>query len=224
MPGRLIPLVTEEIYHIFNRGIDRRPTFIDNRGYKRAYLTAKFYQHDLLPVKLSKLLSLNLDTRTEIIDSLLKENNKIITIFSFCFMPNHFHFLVKQRKDRGISTFMSNFQNSYTRYFNTRQERTGPLFLDQFKAIRVETEEQFLHVCRYINLNPYTSFIIEKLESLISYPWSSYKEYIEDKADILTDTKFILSFFKNKTLFKQFMDDQADYQRELETIKHLLIE
>lgn len=224
MPGRTTPLITGETYHVFNRGIDRRPTFTDRRQYQRAYLAAKFYQYDLLPVKLSKLLSSNLEIRNEMLSYLKKENNKIVTILSFCFMPNHFHFLVKQLKDKGISTFMSNFQNSYTRYFNTRVERTGPLFLDQFKAKIIETEEQLLHVVRYINLNPLTSYVVGKLEDLILYPWSSYKEYLGYTDDILSDTALILSLFKSRKDFKQFMDDQAGYQRELEGIKHLLIE
>ena len=119
---------------------------------------------------------------------------------------------------------MSNFQNSYTRYFNTREERIGPLFLDQFKALMIETEEQLLHVGRYINLNPYTSHVIEKLDDLMFYPWSSYKEYLGGDDDILIDTNPILPLFKNRKNFKLFIDDQADYQRELEAIKHLLIE
>ena len=222
MPGRSLPLVRGEIYHIFNRGIDHRPTFIYKRDYTRAIETIKFYRFASPPVRLSVYLSVGVDRRDEIQRN-LSSAEKLIDLFAYCLMPNHFHFLIKPLSDQGVATFLSQFQNSYTRYFNTKDKRTGPLFLDQFKAVRIETDEQLMHVQRYIHLNPYTSFVVKKLEDIFTYPWSSLKEYFE-AGEGLCEKRSVLSYFKDLVDYKQFIVDQASYQRELASIKHLLME
>ena len=135
-------------------------------------------------------------------------------------MPNHFHFLLKQTAEEGIAKFMSNFQNSYTRYFNTRHNRVGPLFQGPFRAVRVETDEQLLHLSRYIHLNPYSSFVVKNIKDLEEYQWSSFKEYL-GKEKGFCQKEIVMSFFKNPQDYRKFVFDQADYQRELQKIKHL---
>lgn len=224
MPGRLLPLVNDEIYHVFNRGIDRRPTFTDKWEYKRALLVTQFYRFADPPAKLSAFLKIPPEDKEKIMSELQSKGKKLVEIIAFCLMPNHFHFLLKQVTDNGISKFMSNFQNSYTRYFNTRHERIGPLFLDQFKAVRITSDEQLLHSTRYVHLNPHTSFVIKDLDGLIQYPWSSFQEYLGISKDVFCDKEMVLSMFKSKETYQQFVFDQADYQRELHQIEHLLLE
>ncbi len=225
MPYRKTPIVTNEIYHVFNRGIDRRPTFTDKRECQRALETIRFYRFISPPVKLSRFLSLPAEEQIKITQQRAKINNELVDILSFCLMPNHFHFLLRQSADRGISIFISQLQNSFTRYFNTKHERVGPLFLDQFKTVRIETDEQFIHVSRYIHLNPYSSFVIKDIKDLESYQWSSFPEYIaQDEQEDICKKDTILSFFKNTEEYKKFVFDQADYQRELDRIKHLIID
>jgi len=125
--------------------------------------------------------------------------------------------------DGGISKFLSNFQNSYTRYFNTRHQRDGTLFLNQFKAVRIETDEQLIHVSRYIHLNPYASHVIKDIDRLEYYRWSSFSEYIS-KGDGFVNKSLLLGFFKNAESYKTFVFDQADYQRTLKEIEHLALE
>lgn len=222
MPGRSIPLVTNEIYHIYNRGIDHRPTFINKREFERAIQVIKFYQYDDPPLKLSTFLILS-KQKKEIFSEKIEKYEKIVDILSFCFMPNHFHFLLRQTKHNGISSFLSIFQNSYTRYFNLKHKRIGPLFLDQFKAVRIETEEQLLHVSRYIHLNPYTSYVIKNLKTLYSYNWSSLPQLLNPSHELFISKEILLRFNKKLT-YEKFLFDQAGYQRNLDKIKHLLNE
>lgn len=226
MPFRKVPIVTNEIYHVFNRGIDKRPTFTSKREYERAMQVVWFYHFTSPPVKLSRFLTLPSEDQTKITLEQSKKAKKLVAILSYCLMPNHYHFLLKQSEDNGISKFMSQFQNSYTKYFNTKHERTGlgALFVDQFKAVRIETDEQLLHVSRYIHLNPYTSYVVKDLESLVKYPWSSLEEYSNLQSEEICDTNLVLSFFKNRKEYARFVFDQADYQRTLDKIKHLLLE
>lgn len=219
MPSRIVPLITNQIYHVFNRSVERIPTFTSIKAAKRAIDTISYYRFEHLPVRLSYFLAWSDTKQKELSKQLEQENKTLVTNICYCFMPNHFHFLIKQNQENGISKFLSNFENSFTKYFNTTNKRKGHLFLGQFKAVRIETDEQLLHISRYIHLNPYSSFVVKNLEDLLSYKWSSLGEYL-DKRNGFCDKEIILSKFK-KISYLKFISDQADYQRKLETIKHL---
>ena len=223
MPGRIVPLIFGQLYHVFNRGIDHRPTFTDKREYQRANESISYYRLRNLPISLSKYLRLDKERKLEM-SKLLVKSEKLVEIHSYCFMPNHFHFLLKQVFDNGISKFLSNFQNGYTRYFNTKHKRDGSLFLDQFKAVRIESDEQLVHVSRYIHLNPYTGYVIKRVEDLLSYEWSSFKEYLTQNEGNITEKTLILGFFPSREKYKRFILNQADYQKRLKEIEHLIFE
>jgi len=224
MPGRKNPLITNKIYHVLNRGIALQPVFLNKRGYDRALQTMFYYQNRQPPLKYSRFLTLSNKRRLKILEKLKVQRKFLVGIVAFCLMPNHFHLLLKQLVDGGISKFMSNFTNRYTKYISTKNERKGPSFQGKVKAIRIETEKQLLHVSRYIHLNPYTSYIIKGLKEIENYPYSSFPEYIGKLQINLCNKEIILSQFKNIESYKRFVFDQADYQRKLETIKHLLQE
>ena len=218
MPRRKTLIITGEIYHVFNRSIARQPIFLNKRDYRRAIETIDFYRLQKLPLKFSRFKHLPEEQKA----ILLKNSQPQIEILAFCIMPNHVHFLLKAIQEKAISSFMNNFQHSYAKYFNTKNDRTGALFQSMFKAVRIETDEQLLHVSRYIHLNPVTSFLIN-IDSLPSYPWCSFKDYIEP-GDFIVSTNQILNYFKSKEEYKEFVLDQADYQRELDKAKHLMLE
>ncbi len=222
MPGRKVPFITDEIYHVFNRGNNKQPTFFNTSDYRRALFTTEFYVTKNPPVSLSRYLNTNEEIQ-ELLMQQMKLQEKQVEILSFVLMPNHFHFLLKQLSDGGISNFIGKFQNSYTKYINTKYHRDGALFLDQFKGVRIEDEEQLLHVSRYIHLNPFTGFVVKSLQEVELFPWSSYKVYLTEEESVV-NTKIILEHFPSVSAYKTFVSDQASYQRELDVIKHLLIE
>lgn len=222
MPGRILPLVNGQVYHIFNRGIDRRPTFTDKKEYQRAVECIRYYRIDHPPVKLSKFLRIEGSKRDEMLQK-LGTMDVLVQILCYCLMPNHFHLLVRQIKDKGISKYMSNYQNSYTRYFNTKNKRDGSLFLDQFKAVRIESDDQLVHVSRYIHLNPYTGYVVKSFIGLEKYSWSSLTDY-QHNSPTFIEKRWLREFFPTPGKYKRFLYDQADYQRKLQEIKHLILE
>lgn len=139
-------------------------------------------------------------------------------------MLNHYHLIVHQLTETGISEFISHLQNSYTRYFNTKYDRIGPLWQGSFKGVRITNENQLLHLSRYIHLNPYTSSVVNNFQNLQSYPWSSLPEYLNKTDRPLSNPQIILSNFKNPRNYLDFVLDNADYQKQLELIKHLLVD
>ncbi len=222
MPVRKIPFVNGQVYHIFNRGVNLSNIFFDKRDYRRAINLLSFYQVGDAPIRYSKFIKSAGEIRKNYEES-LKKMQRVVDIICFCLMPNHFHLLLKQKEEDGIAKFIRNFQIGYSRYINEKENRIGALFQGQFKAVRVENDEQLIHLSRYIHLNPFSSFLIKNLSEIEKYSWSSYSEYIFDINGIC-QKELILSFFRNKNDYRKFVLNNADYQRKLDKIKHLVLE
>lgn len=213
MPYRKIPLVNDEVYHIFNRGVAKLPIFEGRRDYNRFLNTFYYYQFQEPRPRFSQIKRFKVQN--------FENNQRIIEVLCYCLMPNHFHFMIKQLKKNGISQFMSKLSNSYTKYFNTIHGRVGPLLQGQFKAVRVESDEQLIHLSRYIHLNPTTSFLVKDLKD---HNWSSYLNYINSLDDKLCSKTLLLSMFKSPQTYEQFVLDQQDYAQSLKIIKHKILD
>lgn len=224
MPGRKIPLIKDCYYHVFNRGVNGVPTFTNVWESKHAIDLMYYYQSQNTPYKFSFFSKKSQSDRLEMLKQARSAHNFHVEIIAYCIMPNHFHFLLKQSTDNGIAKFMSNFTNSYTRFFNTRNDRYGPLFQGIFKAVFVETDEQLLHLSRYIHLNPYTSYVVKSFEELVNYQFSSFPDYIAERKFDLINKDMVLSYYKTPDLYKKYVLNQADYQRKLSDIKHLTLD
>lgn len=224
MPYRKSPLVSGEIYHVYNRSVARQPIFLTDRYYQRAYEVLSYYNNLNPPVRFSHFSRMTSLLKNEILENLNKDNQKLVKILAFSLMPNHVHFLIKEIRDKGITTFMRKFQNSFAKYFNTKTNRSGSLFQSMFKANRIVAGEQLMHVSRYIHLNPVTGYILKDIEQLENYPWTSYPIYIGKSQSDLVDKEEVLGLFSSINKFVQFTKDQVDYQRQLDKIKHLIID
>lgn len=223
MPYRKTPLVNGEIYHVFNRSIAGMPIFLNNRVYQRALNTVNFYRFEKPAVRFSHYNRLPEQQKNDFLER-LKLTAKRVKINAYCLMPNHIHFVLKQLTENGIANLMSNFQESYAKYFNIRQRRTGALFQSMFKAVRIETDEQFIHIVRYVHLNPLTSFVIRDFSELENYLWCSFAEYMNKSSYEIADKEEILQHFSSAKKLKKFTLDQMNYQRKLNQIKHLTLE
>lgn len=215
-------LATDQIYHIYNRGVEKRQIFLNKRNYNRLMELTNYYRFANCPVKFSQLKLLSRDARKDLLDKLQSQSDKLVEVLVFCLMPNHIHFLCKQLKGNGVSKFISKICSGYSHYFNVLQQRVGPLFQGNFKAVRIETDEQLIHTSRYIHLNPVSSYLIE-FDRLENYDFSSYPEYVGRKKGFC-NTEEILAYFKTTQGYKNFVADQVDYARELENIKHLTLD
>lgn len=136
-------------------------------------------------------------------------------------MPPHIHLILRQCKDKGISTFMSQISNSYARYFNMRHKRKGPLWEKEFRNVLISSDEQLLHLTRYIHLNPSTVGLVDKPQD---WRASSYKEYLGEakEEEIICDFESIIDL--SPVSYKKFVEGRVSYQRELRKIKTFLLE
>ena len=214
-------LATGEFYHLFNKSIGGIDIFKNIYDLGRAIKLLKFY---IFPQTLRYSFFKRLNPQAKM-DYLLKCNssNPLVEIYSFAFMPNHFHILLRQQVDNGIKKFVSNFQNSFAKYHNLKYKRLGTLFLQPFKAKLITKDDEFLHISRYIHLNPVTAYLI-KYEDLKSYPWNSYSYYIKKEKNKLINTSFITKLAGSNDRYQRFVSNQVNYQRKLGQIKHLVLE
>ncbi len=224
MPVRSLPIITKEIYHVFNRATGSDIIFNNKYDYKHFLQLIEYYQYDNTPYRFSFLKRLKKEEKKALINRLIKEKKLRVSIIAYCLMPNHFHLLLKQKKENGIIKFMQQLQNSHASFFNKKNQRKGSLFGNRFKTVRVESNPQLLHVSRYIHLNPYSSYIVRDYKTLLSYPYSSLPEYLDQRPSSLCEKNIVLKQFSKTNNYKKFILNNADYQRSLEKIKHKLLE
>lgn len=202
-----------EFYHIMNRGVEKRITFLDRRDYQRFLEILNYY-------RIQNPIRFSFRKRDNIFKKEVKDKSLLVEIACFCLMPNHFHLLVKQLEEGGITTFISKLSNSYTKYFNTRHKRVGPLFQGSFKAVRIENNEQLMHVSRYIHLNPLIDYLVKDLRT---YSYSSYLEFLDQKIGFC-QKESITTQFQQPSDYERFVLDQEDYARTIKNIERILME
>lgn len=180
------PFVNEHFYHVYNRGTDKRIIFQDGADYLR-------FIHDLYELNdLQAVLNIKYRYNYGGETSIIRERELLVDIVAWCLMPNHYHLLLRQRIDNGISMFMQKLGTAYTMYFNKRYERSGVLFQGVFKSRLVNTDPYLTHLVRYVHLNPVSLIEPEwerigikdwsrAVEFLSKYRWSSHLDYINTK-------------------------------------------
>lgn len=221
MPKRVEYFATGSYYHIFNRGVDKSNIFKNAIDYRHFISSFDFYRYIKNPVKFSKYCSVSKRLATQIRD-IQEQSGTLVSILAFALMPNHFHLLVKQEAEHGIHSYLFKSLNSYAKYANTKRHRVGPVFQGNFKAVQIESEEQLLHVSRYIHLNPVTAGIVS-LNSLHAYPWTSFPQYLNTSGDWI-NTSDVLGIIGSRLKYEAFVSDHAGYAKKLAAIRHLVID
>ncbi len=177
------------IYHIYNRGVERRSIFTNNKDY-RVFLN---------------LLRLILTPKDKLEDNdfvTVKNKADSVELLTYCLMPNHFHLMLRQFNENGMTEFMRVLSNAYVYYFNRQYKRIGSLFQGRYKAALVDRDEYLVHVSRYIHMNP-----LETDHKLQEYPYSSYKYLLSGKPPLWLRPSPILEQFNGADDYKKFVED-----------------
>ncbi len=167
-----------EFWHLIGRGVDKRDVVVDNHDRLR-------FVHNLYALNdRNATPNFVLNVRRE--DYLRVQ---LVDIHSYCLMENHYHLLVSERIENGISLFMQKINMGYTKYFNNRHERSGALWQGKYRKVLINRDAHFLYIPFYIHLNPLdyetpewrkgeTRNIGKALKSLLEYRWSSHLDYL----------------------------------------------
>jgi putative transposase len=211
------------VYHVFNRSIAKFNIFGSGNDAARMIQVMAFYRKSNRSINYSRFLRAESAGNSSYMydDIFLESGRELVDIIAYCLMPTHFHLILKELKEDGITMFINNTLNSYTRYFNTLHKRTGPLWESRSKKVLIETDEQLLHVSRYIHLNPVTAYLVNKPED---WGFSSYSEYVSNIEAHNKICNFRDVIANGAKEYREFVLDRVSYQRELARIRHLTID
>ncbi len=184
-----INLAPGEFYHIYNRGTEKREIFRNKHDYER-FLALLYLANSVDRVDLKRQGS----TLSEIMA--IDKGENLVDVCGYCLMPNHFHLLLKETRDGGISTFMQKLTTGYTMYFNKLNDRTGALFQGRFKASRAGNDNYLKYLIAYMHLNPV---------KLIDPKW---------RENGITDKKWANTFLDNYKYSSYFDYSRADKRPE----------
>jgi len=195
------------VYHIYNRGVDKRTIFSDASDYSRFI--------DGI-VAFNEVGRKAVQSLSHIAKRIVNEHPYVRTI-CYCLMPNHFHLMLEQVESGGISEYMRRLGTGYTKYFNKRNERSGRLLESAYKIKRIETTDQFNHLSRYIHLNPLKLAGIDlnkerirwnQAEAILSrYPWSSFRHYAGAERQPFIDMQTGLQYIGSPSDYMRFLSE-----------------
>ncbi|MEW6052855.1 MAG: transposase [Nitrospirota bacterium] len=177
----------------------------------------KFYRYKKPPSRFSTYIQLK--DKKQFFKKYIEEREHIVGINAYCLMPTHIHLILTQLDENGVSVFMKNILDSYTRYFNIRTKRKGPLWQSRFKNVMVENDEQMLHLTRYLHLNPTSGGLVERPEE---WPYSSYAEFIGIEKERTCNRDMLHDILPND--YKIFVEERVEYQKEIAILKDLCLE
>lgn len=201
---RKVPFVENEYYHVYNRGVDKRSIFEDRQDLERFFQSIKEF-NSIEPI--GSIFENSFEKE--------KSTKKLVEIVCYCLNPNHFHFVLRQLVENGISEFMKRI-GGYTWYFNNRHKRNGALFQGVFKSSHIDSDSYLRHVSAYVNLNNRFKGEPHRLSR------SSWEEYLEKDRDCICNPEIVLGQFKNLKEYKKFaLSSLADILKRKEMEKEL---
>ncbi len=218
MADRKDILAEGQIHHVFTRSIAGFNIFNTDDDYCRMIKTLAFYMVSNPPCRFSWFDESDTQRKKP---GLSQDDDHLVNIFAYCIMPTHIHLVLIGLKENGVSKFMNLVLKSYSKYFNVKHKRQGPLWAGRFKNVAVDTDEQLLHLTRYIHLNPVTAHIVDKPED---WKFSSYHEYVRELSSADKICVYQQYLDCGQAAYRKFVDEQIDIQRELAWIKHLVFD
>jgi len=194
MMERKAPFIVGESYHIYTRGVEKRIVFEDEND-RRRFMILLLVCNSRRVVHMANLLKKYQGLPLIRIFEKERPAETLTSILAYTLMPNHVHLIAREKTPGGISKFMSKLMTAYSMYFNTKNDRSGPLFTRPFRSKNIDTDEYFRWVFAYTTLNPLELFAVDwktngiadkrrAIEHLVNYRYSSFQDYFgESRAE-----------------------------------------
>ena len=164
---RKVKFVNGEFYHIFNRGVDKRNIVMDEKDSER------FLQG---LVEFNTREPIGSIYENSFLDKI--KGKPLVNIICYCLNPNHFHLVLEQVVENGISLFMKSVSLGYAKYFNNKYGRSGALFEGRFKVKHIDDNNYLLHTSAYVNLNDMVHRLGLPISKLIRSSWREDEENV----------------------------------------------
>lgn len=221
---RKIKIIQGEYYHIYDRGNNKQSIFNDERDWIRLLLLIFCFQSPLTFHNIRRHVNYFVQHRVlNIPEEMMKEiiKNRYVELVSFTLMPNHFHLILRESKQGGISQYMQRVLNAYTKYFNAKYKTSGHLFQGPFQAVHIKDDNQLLYLSAYIHRN--IREIKEWTDKEHLFPWSSYQDYIgKNRWGELLKKDIVSEQFPSNEEYRLFVEKSG--AKELPIDKKLLFD
>lgn len=197
-------------YHICNRSNDESTIFSDERDYARFLFFLLYHQASLVFYNLGRYVSYfekhqSFNVEDEVVSRIVAQRK--VALGQFTIMPNHFHLVVQERTKTGdgIPSYLQRIETGYAKSFNAKYKKRGHVFQGRFRAVPIETDEQFLYLSAYIHRNPRALQGWKNKE--IAYPWSSYQDFTKrNRWGELLKPGIILDQFPHAEAYRVFVE------------------
>lgn len=199
-------------FHIFNRGNGRMDIFRDNQDYDNFLKRLRIIlgrEESLQGASLRPSLRLT------------PFEKDAFSLISFCLMPNHFHLQVMQNTDIPVGKLLAKVCTSYSMYFNRKHNHVGHVFQDQFKAVPIQNDGQFVAVSAYIHQNPKVAGLVSDLRD---WQHSSYPSYLGIREDTVCDRRAVMAQFKDAIEYQEFVENRYEEIKERKEIVELMLD
>lgn len=197
MPAKNVTKIYAEqsYYHVYNRGVSKQAIFLDEDDYEVFLGLLKRYLDDEKPKRANRVT--------------YPSYSKEVKVLAYCLMPNHFHLLIYQDTKEGMVKLLKSVSVSYSMYFNRKYRHVGAVFQQRYRAVRVDSDDQLMHITRYIHMNP---------KDYYRWQWSSLDYYIGRKS---------AAWLKHDQLsiprdYRGFLDEYRDRRDELKLLSEEL--
>ena len=176
-----------DLYHICNRGVEKREVFLDDGDRAR-------FVHDLFVMNDANASPNYIEQLRGSISYEKHDRDLLVHIYAWCIMPNHYHILLSPVDDdpSKLSLFAQKLGMGYSKFFNEKYQRSGALWQGKYRKVHIQRDAHFLYIPFYIHLNPLDLLMPEwrygrvvemdkALEYLSKYRWSSYLDYMGER-------------------------------------------
>ncbi len=204
---RDVPILSDNYYHIYNRGNLKQTLFHEKSDYIRFLFLLIYLQSPVILAHTTRYISNYLNNGTfgvkeKDVGDICK--GKFVEIINFCIMPNHFHVTLRAVTEDGVSRYMHKVSNAYAKYFNAKYQKTGHVFQGAYKAKFVASDNQLTYLSAYIHRNPHE--MKEWEGRCAEYPWSSYQDYKFNRWGDLLAAKMIVSTFNSYKEYESYVE------------------
>ncbi len=202
-----------EYYHVFNRGNAKMDIFRTQADY--AFFLSRLKEY-LFPDDKSAPTA---DGKERYVRKTFPPGS--FSLVCYCLMPNHFHLVIRQNGDVPVSALMLSLISGYSKYFNKVYKRVGSVFQDQFKSVRVESNEQLLWLSAYVHQNPQAAGLVDNLSK---YPHSSYLDYIDLQKVPFCEREVVLEQFQNPAAYREYVEETFEVIKGKKELEELLLD
>ena len=197
---RTFSFATDEYYHIYNRGTDKRTIFIEPHDYNR-FIVLLHLCNNKDPIDIDKLLRGG-RTFPDLIDLEIKE--RLVNIGAYCLMPNHVHFCIKIRDENILKQVYLEKQFEKHRNIEPSQGSKPCEGFRDSKHLTLWLSQQFSHL-----FNSYTQAFNKQQNRQGSLFRSRFhKKAIQDETYLLT----VIRYIHQNPLAHGFVSTLTDWQ------------